>query len=112
MGLPVTECKAALVALEPGPRFEMYRIHIDRWLNQNRGRLSRDQVAYVTEMRDLLTPDGVDSKRMVELTDRMRCEFWKSDAMALGLPQTDRLASSRIGDVTYWFRNCVIDKLL
>jgi hypothetical protein len=56
MSMPATERQATLTAMGEPSRLMMFRTHIDRWLDENRARLSASQVALVTDVRDSLTP--------------------------------------------------------
>ena len=112
MAMSATERRTTLQAMDPTARLTMFRTHVDRWLAENRNRLTASQVALVTEVRDNLTPERSASDQMKVLEQRMRCELWRSDAIALALPQRDRMSSSWFNDVHSWLSDCVVPKAI
>jgi hypothetical protein len=112
MAMPVQQRQAALRAMEPDAKFAILRTHVQRWLETNRHRLSAEQVTLVREVHDLLTPAQNASPRMIELTQRMRCELWHSDVLSLALTQEDQPKGSTLDDFSYWLRKCVVDRIL
>jgi hypothetical protein len=70
--------------------------------------LSASQVTLVTDVRDSLMPERRDLERQRALHERMRCELWRSDVIALSLPHRDSMSSSRLNDVGVWLRECVV----
>ena len=108
MAMPATQRQATLRALDEPAKLELFRTHIDRWLEENRSRLSASQVALVTDVRDALTPERRDLERQRALGYRMLCELWRSDVIALSLPLRDQMSSSRLNDVEEWLSDCVI----
>ena len=93
-------------------RMMLFRTHIDRWLEQNRRRLSSSQIALVTEVRNSLTPERPVDERIVALERRMRCELWRSDVIAISLPHRDQTSVSWLGDVAYWVDECIVSKVI
>jgi hypothetical protein len=108
MAMPAGERQATLRAMDETARRVMFQTHIDRWLDQNRRRLSAGQVALVTEVRNALTQEPRDETRMLALDARMRCELWRSDMIALSLPHRDEMSSSWFNDVRQWVGDCVV----
>jgi hypothetical protein len=108
MAMPSAERQAALRGMEEMARRAIFQTHIDRWLSENRRRLSASQFALVTEVRNALMQEPRDQKRMVALDARMRCELWRSDMMALSLPHRDEMSSSWFNDVRRWVGDCVL----
>lgn len=112
MAMPASERRATLQAMEQTARLTVFRTHIDRWLEQNRNRLSTSQVALVTEVRNNLTPERHDPEQMIALERKMQCELWRSDVIALSLPNRDQMSSSWFNDVGHWIRECVVAKAI
>jgi hypothetical protein len=112
IAMSAAERQATLAAMDQPTRLTMFRTHIDRWLEQNRGRLSSSQAALVTEVRNSLTPEARDLERQRALEQRMRCELWRSDVIALSLPHRDQMSSSTLNDVGHWLRECVVAKAI
>jgi putative exporter of polyketide antibiotics len=110
MAMPAAERQATLAAMGQPARLTMFRTHIDRWLEQNRGRLSANQVGLVTEVRDSLMSAQRDLDAQRALEQRMRCELWRSDVIALSLPHRDSMSSTTLSDVGHWLRECVVAK--
>jgi hypothetical protein len=112
MAMTASQRQATLRALEEPARLELFRTHIDRWLEQHRGRLSASQVSLVTDLRNTLTTDSRDDERSIALQVRMRCELWRSDVIELSLPHRDTMSSSRLNDIGNWLRECVVAKAI
>ena len=112
MAMSASERRAALTSMEQPDRLAAFRTHVDRWLEQNRPRLSASQVALVTQVRDNLTSERHASNQMLVLEQRMRCELWRSDAIALALPKRDQMSSSRLNDILSWLDDCVVPKAI
>lgn len=108
MAMSAAERQATLAAMDHPARLAMFRAHVDRWLEENRTRLNTGQVALITDVRDSLIPEPRDLDRQRALEQRMRCELWRSDVIALSLPHRDRMSSSALSDVGYWLRECVV----
>jgi hypothetical protein len=108
IAMSAAERQAALRAMDEPARLAMFQTHVDRWLAQHRARLSQAQIALVTDVRDTLTPERRDPARQRALEQRMVCELWRSDVIALSLPLRDQMSSSRLNDVGQWLSDCVI----
>jgi hypothetical protein len=112
MAMSAEERRSALRGMDEAARMALFRTHIDRWLEQNRSRLSSSQIALLTDVRNSLTPEQRDVDRTSVLERRMRCELWRSDLIAVTLPHRDQMSSSWLGDVAYWVDECVISKVI
>ena len=111
IGMPVAQRQAVLKALDPDALLALNRTNIDRWLEQNRYRLTTSQVALVRDVRMSLEPDQRDLENALALQKRMRCELWRSDVLALSMTHRDRPAS-RLSDVGFWVAECVVKKVV
>ena len=111
MAMSAEQRQQALKAMDIPTHLALSRTHIDRWLAENRPRLSENQLAIVEEVRDNLTPELYRSERLGVLERQMQCELWMSDVFALTLARADR-PSSRFDDVRYWLRSCVLEDVI
>src|SRR5689334_21021548 len=109
MAMSPTERQAVLRGLEQTELMDLNRINLDRWLEQNRPRLSASQIALVRDVRRSFDAVPRDLSLELALQNRMRCELWRSDVRALSMTHRDEPAS-RLGDWGFWLGECVVKK--
>jgi hypothetical protein len=112
MAMSEVERRDTFRAMDLTARLSLIQTHIDRWLAENRNRLTTSQIALVTEVRGNLTAERHASDQMKSLERRMRCELWRSDAIALRFIQDPPMSSSWINDLQEWAYDCVVAKAI
>lgn len=111
LAMPAAERKTAFRNLDGGAQLAILGMHVDRWLETNRSRLSASQIELIQQVRATLT-DNRDLEKSRVLFERMRCELSRSDLSALEFPDDQMGTSSWVRDLDYWVRECVLAKAI
>ena len=98
---------------DPETKSYLMRTHAARWLERNRARLSRSQVALMQEVIDFLSPSAFAGTPEVHakskaLIDKLECQLSHSDLVAAIRPDMTPPKTNWLNEIWEWLSNCVI----
>jgi hypothetical protein len=98
---------------DPDTKSYLMRTHATKWLERNRGRLSKNQIALVQELIDFLSPSAFAGTpdahaKSKALIDRLQCQLSHSDIVAAVRPDMTPPNTSWLSEIWEWLQNCVI----
>ena len=95
---------------DPETKSHLMRTHGRKWLEKNRSRLSKAQIALINEAIDFLSPDAfagtpeMQAKSMA-LIEKFKCAIPESDLVAAFRPDMTP-SSNWLNEFWHWFWNC------
>ena len=98
---------------DPDTKSYLMRTHATRWLERNRGRLNKSQIALVHEVIDFLAPSAFAGTpdahaKSKALIDRLACQLSHSDIVAAIRPDMTPPDTSWLSEIWEWLQNCVV----